>query len=901
MIEMFFSIKFRSQLARTRPELLSAIENGIINSVRMSGANVRRENKAITALFDEHKIGFWLDIIFVIETIRTLLEKNKRELYGHACIFAQSIDVDTADLLKKSLSCVDDASAVWCAENITGEIKSFAEFNNDEYQNEEAHGVYCKLDTLKNFPSSGQKYPLRKKIEKILLVDKYRNTILLGREFIGKADCLEWYCREENGFFTPFVIQFNKYGSALNCFIDAFASTMRQLCEEDGPPERLAALYESLFAGRLRRELSASALVKAAELLNVMVDTYLNKARTKPLIPVIILENIQNAPPAVSKIFIDCWTEAAKKRRVVILGSSRNSEVSTEWRQVFPGVISCTVENAAPFDFSVCSQSLLEIAYTCHLFGKFFPAHCFIQLFEEEGKNAEVLQKSLKLLVNYGIIRSVDAPSPGKAGFEGPLEEALGGRTAFIKSVVKDRLLSWVAQGKIAPCFDLLEALNGLGYSASSLLTLDCIKADIINGTHESIENALREGRFSQIASEEFAPSLLYIYKTLSSLVYGSEEEIHQTFKTNPPAKIPNPEFKALILSIQALYRMGISDTQTALDEIKESMILYQGTKERAGISLVYRIFSLINLSRQEINDAIDYLNYAAEYNKISKDINEQTLGYYYSSVVHFVFGNISKAQRIIYQAIESAEMCGRLGWALKSEFMLARYCFETGEYNESKKIFTTLLQKYEDAKNPVINEVIHAWIERTKLYLGEKHTLLKDLRCDDAILFRLEETYLNGEYAETAELAGKLLTAQAKDEFVFLEQPCWTSGFAQCELLPFSKKDFWGRVTPVWRSLALSKMGGAEEAVHIMQKIMRDERLNETDPNMPFYFFANYRIVHEAGLSEVDRNTAISMAFKRLQRRAGRIDDVKVRQSYLTNQYWNNALFTTAKEYKLI
>jgi hypothetical protein len=69
----------------------------------------------------------------------------------------------------------------------------------------------------------------------------------------------------------------------------------------------------------------------------------------------------------------------------------------------------------------------------------------------------------------------------------------------------------------------------------------------------------------------------------------------------------------------------------------------------------------------------------------------------------------------------------------------------------------------------------------------------------------------------------------------------------------------------------------------------------------MPFYFFANYYIVNEADLSEVDRNTAISMAFKRLQRRAGRIDDVKIRQSYLTNQHWNNALFLTAKEYKLI
>jgi hypothetical protein len=47
--------------------------------------------------------------------------------------------------------------------------------------------------------------------------------------------------------------------------------------------------------------------------------------------------------------------------------------------------------------------------------------------------------------------------------------------------------------------------------------------------------------------------------------------------------------------------------------------------------------------------------------------------------------------------------------------------------------------------------------------------------------------------------------------------------------------------------------------------------------------------------------NTAVSMAFKRLQRRASRIDDPKIRQAYLTQPRWNGALSLAAKEHMLI
>jgi hypothetical protein len=85
------------------------------------------------------------------------------------------------------------------------------------------------------------------------------------------------------------------------------------------------------------------------------------------------------------------------------------------------------------------------------------------------------------------------------------------------------------------------------------------------------------------------------------------------------------------------------------------------------------------------------------------------------------------------------------------------------------------------------------------------------------------------------------------------------------------------------------------------MQRVLRDERLSEMDPCDAFYFYAWYQVLKESGAAQVDMNTAVSMAFKRLQRRASRIDDPRIRQAYLTQPYWNSALSLAAREHKLI
>jgi hypothetical protein len=141
---------------------------------------------------------------------------------------------------------------------------------------------------------------------------------------------------------------------------------------------------------------------------------------------------------------------------------------------------------------------------------------------------------------------------------------------------------------------------------------------------------------------------------------------------------------------------------------------------------------------------------------------------------------------------------------------------------------------------------------------------------------------------------------------FLYTEQPDWRSGFAQCEALIVPLGDLKHHVISTYQSLAMGQMGslfpdGGKSAVQCMQRLTRKEVLSDIDPMGSFYFYALYQVLYHAEANQVDMNTAVSMAFKRLQRRASRIDDPETRRDFLNLNYWNRSLSLVAKEYKLI
>jgi hypothetical protein len=195
-------------------------------------------------------------------------------------------------------------------------------------------------------------------------------------------------------------------------------------------------------------------------------------------------------------------------------------------------------------------------------------------------------------------------------------------------------------------------------------------------------------------------------------------------------------------------------------------------------------------------------------------------------------------------------------------------------------------------------------------VFLRQLPGSLSDAAGPDARLFEIEAACLAGEYERTIKLVDNFSTALPDTRFTFIEPPDWWSGFAQCELLLFSPKDFLNRLLSTYRALALSKLGktaasgnntAGEMALDGMRRIIREEGFPQTDPNDAFYYYSHYCVLRETGAVEVDMDTAVSIAFKRLQSRASHIDDIETKRDYLSLNYWNNALGQAAKVHRLI
>jgi hypothetical protein len=362
------------------------------------------------------------------------------------------------------------------------------------------------------------------------------------------------------------------------------------------------------------------------------------------------------------------------------------------------------------------------------------------------------------------------------------------------------------------------------------------------------------------------------------------------------------PPYRAKILANISSFHLGLRDSGSALTAVKEAVMLSQN-RPWSGLAQSCRLFSLVNLSKRRIGETLEYASFAVENAERSDTIEERGITSYYAAAAQSLLGNFALALRFAEEAEIKFAAAGQFEWVDYARFFRGRLAFDLGCYREAGDIFEGVRTNPAGISNPVKQGLLTAWSYRSRIYSQDSLTPKPEGGGIDGDLFEIEATYFAEDYEWAAELATRFSSALPQEYFLFTEQPDWHSGFAQNELLLLHPVDFWSRMISVYRALALCRLSPAdqEEALRIMQRILRDERLAETDPEDAFYFYAWYQVLEKSGAAQSDMNTALSMAFKRLQSRASRIDDPETRKLFLSQPRWNGALCLAAKEYKLI
>jgi tetratricopeptide (TPR) repeat protein len=773
---------------------------------------------------------------------------------------------------------------------------------------------FVRVGALKNFSGpQPNNFPLQDAIQRALTQGPQRNAVLIGPVFCGKRRglyrfyqelCFSRGSRAEDT--PPLIIRFDTQGIA--CFADAWTPRLRSLTAGSVAPETLKELEnlgDSIFRERLRDDISPGGMAQGRRFFKLLLETFVSRIKRRGISPLIVLENIHRAEEAAARIFLDTYAAFPGKQGLLILGTCSGEAPDIEdrlkfWEEIFPRVIKLSAGDTAAQEIPEMSPDLWEISYALSLLGRFFPGTLFYRLFEEEGKNPAMLSRALAILSFWGLVDTPDDPRPRIDNFIPRAERALEGRKEKVRALVRNRLLDWVNRNKLNPCFRLLKALVDLGGRGDDELILKSIASDIINGTSGELEKALSKGQLEKITGSERIQIVQFIIKTLKVLHHGDERMIRSAFQEVLPDCSPFPVLKAQVLANLSAFHLGLRDMGSAGETVKEGIILSQG-KNGTVLPQSYRLFSLVNLFQQRIGEAIDYLGFAVDRAEKSGNHHELAVSAYYAASAQFLFGNISKAQRFARLSEEHAAVSGNSEWTDRARFFQGRLFFEIGRYREALEIFTALGKN--PSGPPEKSGLLAAWGYRARVYLRNPPVSKPDEGGPDMALFEIEAAYLAGKYEKAAELSGALSGVHHEDSFIYTEQPDWRSGFSQAEFLLFPPGDLWDRMIPAYHSLALARLSpsGGGEAVHTMQRVLRDERLSELDPWDAFYFFAGYRVLEETSAAQVDMNTAVSMAFKRLQRRASRIDDVEIRREFLSLPLWNGALSLAAREYKLI
>ncbi|MDR0456666.1 MAG: hypothetical protein LBH20_08310 [Treponema sp.] len=909
MVQMAFFLRFKRQLQRTRPELIPRLEDMAARVIEEAGGKITKDRSLIWAAFDENSLGFWLDMLLLIETLTHTLEEAALDLHGYSLLLG--ILPETPNPLCRFLA--GERGGVFLDKNAVEAMRPYLIVEEEgrwtETVNKYGIRPLARLNTIKIFvPTARADFSLKRTNIELSDLGQRPAVLVASRTFEGKRDKL--YLRVagfansgDNEDFPPLFVRFG--GGGLNALIDSWAEWMHPISTE----EEIGAAREFLFRQRLRDKPSPFTIRIARRFYKLLLTLYRRVAHAEGRVPVIILENLQNAEQVTADIVIESlrgW------HNFLLLGTCTgeiNDEDTAKWKPLFPQLTRISAGEEEHRESPELPLDLWEIGYACLLLGRYFPPSLLPQLLEEAGKSSLMISRALSMLYAHRVIDTPLDPRPWSRHFQYQAETALGERKDHVRALVRSRLLAWVAQKKIEPCFHLLEILHELNGAEEidDSLILQSIHGELTGADEATIGIIRQNGIPAAITGPNRTPLLRSILETLLVLHSGNLNDIHAAFADPPPDCSAFPLLKTQMLLNRSLYFMGLRNNNSAVEAVKEASLLCQKNGNASGSGLgslaqTYRLFALASLLRGRAGETIDYLGFALENAAKSGNLQDIGMAAYYAASVQLLYGNLSRSKTLAEKARRHFLKAGNPEWADRSHFLLGRLAFEIGSYQQAIDIFENIRKNPEGARFPEKNALLEVWACRAKTYCRPPQNCKPQGGSPDAQLFEIESLCFAGDYSKVVELSAAPLLSPG-DNFLYIEQPDWRSGFAQCELLCFSWEDVRDRILSIYHSIAQSYLSPAkpEEAMNTVQRILRNGQFKEIDPYDIFCHYAWYRVLKQTGSSLVNISTAVSVAFKRLQSRAGRIDDMETRRQYLTQSRWNKALEQAAREFKLI
>ena len=730
MITMFFFLKFKAQLRQTRPDIVRQLDESLFRAIASAGGKITGDRFVISAVFNEESIGFWLDMYILIENLKKNIETTP-DFFGYALVISGSVPGSPEQLCRFLANhngvFVDDKSAKRLVPYASFERPS--DWLKGKKRRKYGCGSYYRIRELKIFKSTVRnELDMQKEAIRVLEQEEGKNVLILGTEFSQVQGGLRKYCGKLNGDFPELLICFG--GMGLGALVDAWSLSIRSLSGGQ-PAEEIDNLWELLFRERIRDEVSDYIYRCVRRFLLLIFEFYIAAAKKKKRTPVLALVNLHLAGNKVTQLLLDILAEINAEKRLVILGTGED-EIGQEklkmWENFFNKIIRTEGKKNGSIFYPKLSPELWEIVYAISLFSRYFSPELFQRLFEEDEINPAMISRAFSILQSTGIIENPREPRIAGRHIEEHARNVLKEKDDRVKALVRGRLLSWAVRRNISPCFRLLTIISSLDgvKQIDDLLLLKSFLSDIINETVSGIETAMKSGQFDDLVSVK-ASAIRHIFKTLTALHSGNEKDIEQAFSENPIDSADTDSDSFPILKTQMLvnasaYHLCRRDWKAASERAKEAILLAQN-KNPFCLPQAYRIFSLVCLSKQQINETIEYLGFALANAEKTGNYQELAISAYYAAAAYFLYGDVYNSARLARKSVEQSLSSGCPDWADRSRFLEGRLEFELGHYRQALGIFEALRKEPFGNRTDEKDSLLAAWIFRCKVYMDDLRT----------------------------------------------------------------------------------------------------------------------------------------------------------------------------------
>ncbi|WP_304224913.1 hypothetical protein [Gracilinema caldarium] len=893
MIEMSFNIRFYSQFHRTRPELLSDVQQTLNTMIQQSGGKVTRLGRELLAEFSEEKFAFSIQFFSFIRQLVPFCDDIRKKLLGFYIIFQKDTDSGN-DRILKSLFHIKKGTGIYFFTHV-------ATLFSDYFLYEQLPNLdITQLKEIKQVPETKQSVleELYGRFSAELDVSQAQCKILIGNDtdllyFLGKT-----YAEKKYDKAIQFYFGFNPGTAALNGFIELFANSIKIQKESFTEFDEKISL---LKVSRLHEVLNEPTRVLLYEMLETWLEAFEEK---QVVLHISRLDAINIALQDLIKQFLVKFLKSPF--HMVFITAQQKDKL--EWldgveRQYVISQFSNRLWRIIPESSDtrfIGMQPILTAAYLCHLLSYVYSKSEIPAKLRQSGFSSFAIEWMLMACDTTCILPAFLPDYSIDAETEKNIQKRLStSDREHIFALVQELLLASVSQHELNPGLGFLESYKRVGGTADPDLILDSILQDLSEGYFPDLNQASQSKRLVSLVGNDLLYPIQYIMMTDHVLVSGSYQDMKTAQQSEIPSSVAHPRINAYCHMNAAILRLSTGDLESAAKEIKQALLLLQDYKNKKGMDKLYRIFGLIELAHHRIEDAIEYLSFSLEAAHRAGNIREKALAEFFTAVSYFLLGNVPRAIFFANQAMQTFMDINNESWTGKTRFLLGRIQFVMGNYAQASDLFNEM------SNNPIAA----VWFIRSSLYsvLGNRAVIeqLNQTFVSSSVydpLLHIELMYFLENYDECITLCDEFLGQEKPFHALVTEQADWTSGYSQIEGLLFPHYDFEYRQAICYKALAQSKLqSAASGSINLLDSILDELKPGLYDPYDVFYYNCYYLVTQRIGTSEIDRATALSGAFKRLQKRASRIEDAELRRHYLTANYWNGLLSSAAKLHNLI